>query len=291
MRGAADSFGIVVNFYMQTQPAPPTVINWSYSLPNMFSNVPRAVAVFQHLQDFAQNASVVDRKLGMGMYMDGQGFSISGTYFGDENTFTSQIAPELLRTLPTPSSSSVQAVGWIQSLELLGGSSTITTPAHGYNAHDNFYAKSVTVPQSSPLTTAALTSYFTYIQNQGVNPPTSWFSIINLYGGVDSQINTKDVSFAAYSDRNSLWVAQHYGFTGLGTTFPASATNFVDGLNTAMTSQMPGTQFGGYLNYVDPDLSAADAHNLYYGASLYATLKTIKTAVDPGNVFSNPQSI
>jgi FAD/FMN-containing dehydrogenase len=54
---------------------------------------------------------------------------------------------------------------------------------------------------------------------------------------------------------------------------------------------MPGTTFGAYLNYVDPDLSAADAHTLYYGAPLYAQLKTIKAAVDPGNVFANPQSI
>jgi FAD/FMN-containing dehydrogenase len=291
MRGAGDSFGIVVNFYLQTQPAPTTVINWSYSLPNMFSDVPTTVAAFQHIQDFALNSSVVDRKLGFGMYMDGHGFSISGTYFGTQSDFTNIIAPELLRTLPTPSSSSVQAVGWIQSLTLLGGASTITTPVHGYNAHDNFYAKSVTVPESTPLTAAALTSYFTYISNQGVNPPVPWFSIINLYGGPDSQINTKTVDFAAYSDRNSLWVAQHYAFTDLGATYPASATNFVDGLNTAMTSQMPGTTFGAYLNYVDPDLSAADAHNLYYGASLYAKLKTIKLAVDPGNVFANPQSI
>ena len=291
MRGAADSFGIVVNFYLQTQPAPATVINWSYSLPNMFSDVPKAVAAFQHIQDFARNASVVDRKLGFGMYMDGQGFSVSGTYFGDQNTFTTKIAPELLRTLPTPSSSSIKSVGWIQSLTLLDGSSSIITPVHGYSAHDNFYAKSVTVPESSPLTAAALTSYFTYIKNQGVNPPAPWFSIINLYGGADSQINTKDVNFAAYSDRGSLWVAQHYGFTDLGTTFPGAATTFVNGLNTAMTSQMPGTQFGAYLNYVDPGLSATDAHNLYYGSSLYAKLKTIKTTVDPGNVFANPQSI
>jgi hypothetical protein len=289
LRGAADSIGVVVNFYLQTNPAPTSVVNWSFGFSNMFANAKTISAAFSHIQDFVQNATVVDRKLGMGMYLDGVGFSVSGTYFGDIKTFNNTIAPELLRTLPTPSSSSVQTMSWLDSLTALGGSTTLVEPVHGYAAHDNFFAKSVTAPQ--PLTSAAINSYFSYIVQKGVNPPTPWFSIINLYGGPDSQINNKDTTFAAYSDRSSLWVAQHYGFADLGTAFPSAGLDFVAGLNTAMTSQMPTTNFGAYLNYVDPSLTAQQAHTLYYGDALYAKLKTVKTAVDPGNVFANPQSI
>jgi FAD binding domain/Berberine and berberine like len=291
LRGAADSFGIVVNFYLQTQPAPATVINYSYGIPNMFDNAANSAAYFQHIQDFVQNASVVDKNLGFGIYLDGGSFVIQGTYFGTQSDFTSKIAPEMLRTLPAPSSSSVQSLGWIDSLTALGGASSLTVPVHGYSQHDNFYAKSVTVPQSTPLTPAALQNYFKYIINQGANPPTSWFSIINLYGGPGSLINSKDTTFAAYSDRNSLWVVQHYGFADLTATFTAADTTFVDGLNTALTSQMPTANFGAYLNYVDPSLTATQAHNLYYGASLYSQLQSLKAQVDPKNVFANPQSI
>jgi FAD binding domain-containing protein/berberine-like enzyme len=291
LRGAADSFGIIVAFYLQTQPAPSSVINYSYSLPNMFSQLSTVVSAFSHIQDFAQNSSVVDSLLGLGMYMDGNGFSVSGTYFGTQDHFNSVIAPELLRTLPTPSSSSVQTLSWIDSLTALGGAGTLSEPVHGYSAHDDFFASSVTVPESSPLTTDALNSYFGYIISSGRSPPTPWFSIINLYGGPGSLINTKDTTFAAYADRSSLWVAQHYADLSSGGAFPESGIQFVQGLNDAMTSAMPGVAFGKYLNYVDSTLTADQAHEVYYGDALYAQLKSLKDVVDPADVFANPQSI
>lgn len=286
-RGAADSFGVIVNFYLQTVPAPSLVINWSYSLPGMFSDVQIFVNAILHIQDFAMNSTVVDGNLGIGITLDGSGFSISGTYFGDISTFQSSIAPELLRTLPAPSSSSIQQMSWLDSLNALGNEGTLSTPVHGYNAHDNFFAKSATVPEANPLTSDGVTSYVNYI-NQG-GAPVSWFSIANIYGGPGSAINTKDTSFAAYSDRDSLWVFQHYGFVGIGSIFPSSGLDFINGLNAALTSAQPDT--GAYLNYVDPSLTAQQAHDLYYGSEVYSRLKTLKDQHDPNNVFANPQSI
>ena len=143
LRGAADSFGIVTTFHLQTQPAPTTIINYSFSLPNMFASASTLTPTLTHLQSFAQNASVVDRNLGMGIYLDGSGFSISGTYFGPLATFNNNIKPEILRTLPTPSTSSVQSVDWIQSLTLLSNGTPLKQPLTGYNLHDDFFAKSV----------------------------------------------------------------------------------------------------------------------------------------------------
>lgn len=272
----------------------------------MFTSAAASAAVFQSLQEFALDASVVDRNLGMGMYMDGQGiFFISGTYFGSLATFTAKIAPRLLAGIPTPSSSSVTSNSWIDSLTKLASPNPLqqptTTPE--YQLHDNFFAKSVTTPQSSPLTLDAMTAYFSYIIQHGVNaPPNPWFSIINLYGGPDSQINNvpSASSSSAYSDRSALWVAQHYGFTTSTTTStrdpgssfpPPVSMDFIDGLNAALTRQMPGVEFGAYLNYVDPTLSPAEAHALYYDAETYAKLLEIKRRVDPGDVFWNPQSV
>jgi hypothetical protein len=50
------------------------------------------------------------------------------------------------------------------------------------------------------------------------------------------------------------------------------------------------TRFGGYVNYVDDQLSPAEAHKLYYG-TLYLRLRQMKEKVDPELRFWNPQAI
>lgn len=268
------------------------MVYFSYGLSGMWDDATKSAGYFQHIQDAAQNESIVDQKLGgLGMYMDGSGYSLSGSYFGSEDDFKSKIAPEFLRGLPTPASSTVQSLSWIDFLLKLGGADTLETPTTGYDSHDNFFAKSVTVPEAAPLTADALKSYFGYMIQQGPSAPASWYSIINLYGGPDSQVNAKDLSFSAYSDRASLWVAQHYIFTAADETLPTASIDWLDGLNNAMTEKMPDADFGAYLNYVDPTLSADDAHRLYYGDELYQRLVGIKEAVDPNEVFWNPQAI
>lgn len=91
LRGAADAFGIVINFYLQTEPAPSTVVNWSFGIPGMFVSAKTSTDAFLHIQDFARNASVIDRKISFGSYLDGQGFSIGGTYFGTLDDFNNKV--------------------------------------------------------------------------------------------------------------------------------------------------------------------------------------------------------
>ncbi|KAL8996219.1 MAG: hypothetical protein Q9169_004241 [Polycauliona sp. 2 TL-2023] len=292
LRGAADSFGIVTSFYLQTLPAPASVVNWSFRIPNMFASAATSAKYFLHIQTVAQNASVVDRNLGLGMYMDGQGFSISGTYFGSLTNFNNKIKPELLRGLPAPQSSTATSMTWIQSLTALADGQPLVQPTTGYNLHDNFFAKSVVVPTSGQFTAATLTSYFDYMIKNGVNAANPWFSIINLYGGPDSQINAKPTSFSAYSDRTALWVIQHYGYTGnTAAPFPGGIIPFISGLSNSITSAQPQTVFPGYSNYVDPSLTPAQAHAAYYDSATYAKLVGIKQKVDPGKLFWNPQAI
>ena len=148
------------------------------------------------------------------------------------------------------------------------------------------------MPSSAPLTTDALNGYFSYTIENSVNLPSPWFSIINHYGGPDSKINVPSPSSSAYSDHTALWVLQHYGdTTDTADPFPPGTLSFMNGLNTAIRSAMPDTTSSAYLNYVDPSLTAVQAHNLYYGADMYAKLLAIKQVVDPGQVFWNLQSI
>jgi hypothetical protein len=259
----------------------------------MWDNADLTTRRFQHIQDFARNSSVIDANIGgFEIYMDGDAFTVSGSYFGTLKNFKNMIATELLRGLPTATTSRVESLSWIDFLKTLAGddenTNILTTPTI-YDAHDNFFAKSLTVPEDSPLTTTALQSYFGYMMSSSV--PQSWFSILNLYGGPGSAINSRDVGFSAYSDRSSLWVFQHYVYTDVTATLSARDMSWIEGLGLALTTKMPGVQFGGYLNYVDPSLTAAEAHQFYYGDSLYQKLLGIKNQVDPSSVFWNPQAI
>lgn len=281
IRGAADSLGIVTNFYLQTQAAPSSITYFAFPFSNVFNSKASFTNAFLHIQDFAKNASVVDNKISFGIYIDNYGtYSLSGAYFGTVDEFNTKVKPELLRTLPTPTSATVKAYSWYDYLVLVSGKNQIKEPLTGYDEHENFFAKSITVPESSGLTKDALGAWFDYIKGA----TTEYYTIVNLYGGPGSAINSKDTTFAAYSDRDSLWVFQNYGYT-------TSSTNFINGLNNAIIKAQPQTNFGAYLNYVDPSYDAATAHKLYYGDALYAKLLELKKKVDPNSVFWNPQAI
>lgn len=66
LRGAAESFGIIVYFYLQTKPAPLSVVDWEYTIPGMYVSADTSAAVFSNIQDFSLNASVIDRNLAFG---------------------------------------------------------------------------------------------------------------------------------------------------------------------------------------------------------------------------------
>ncbi|KAK4182543.1 Glucooligosaccharide oxidase [Podospora australis] len=293
LRGAADSFGIVTTFYLQTSAAPETVINFSYSFPDALTSVSNAVATFKGVQKFSLNGSVVNRNIGFGITIAGNatGYTVHGTYFGSFASYNKTIAPALLGQIPfRPSNeSTVQETDWITSLVQLGGAPNLTVPLHGYTERDNFYAKSVTTTE--PFNDKALERFFlwAYTAGRGKNSPVDWFSIINLYGGPDSAIGRYNEEFAAYAGYDDLWVVQNYGSAPMNQQFPKAGLAFLDSLNGAMTSAMP--EYAAYLNYIDPSYSREQAYRLYYGEELFKRLKELKKQLDPKDVFWNPQSI
>ncbi|KAI1826372.1 Glucooligosaccharide oxidase [Xylaria intraflava] len=286
MRGAADSFGIVVNFYLQTQPAPETILKWTVDVPAAMRSVESAVEAFLHVQNFANDASIVDRRLGFVVYLSHDRFSMEGTYLGDQNAFTSNILPALLRGFPEKELTSVQLcnVDWLSSLRMFAGGTDLDVGDDDAE-HAMFFSKCAVVSRPG-LSGDALKRYFEYIRDKGAIAPVGYFISMQLYGGADSQItaNTKDDAFA---HRDAMWTIQHYAYATdvYAAVFPEEGMRFVEGLNNAL-----GAEHGAYNNYADPSLAPGEAQTLYYGEKL-AKLKELKRKLDPGGVFSHPQSI
>ncbi|KAI9648142.1 hypothetical protein NHQ30_002774 [Ciborinia camelliae] len=293
MRGAGDSFGIATKFYLQTFAAPSSVVTFSASLPATLNNVSTAVSSFTKLQEFTLDSAKINNNITFTIYTDNWGsFSLSGWCTScDLDHFQNVTFPQILSAFPTAASTSVKSLGWTDALVSAANGKELQQPLSGYVAHDTFYAKSVVSKNAEPLTTAQLTSFFSYLLNQGKSAPSPWYSIIGLYGGVGSQINVPSPDASAYSDRDAHWVFQNYGFTENSLPpYNDTITQFVDSLNDALSAGA-STDFGVYLNYVDPELSAADAAIQGYGQSTYNKLLAIKQTVDPNEVFWNPQSI
>ncbi|TGO58390.1 hypothetical protein BOTNAR_0182g00280 [Botryotinia narcissicola] len=285
MRGAADSFAFATAFYLQTFAAPSSVLTFAASIPATLDSVSTAVSSFTKLQELTLDATKINKNITLGIYIDNYGsFSLSGWSMScDQNQFKSVTFPEILSAFPTADTSS--------ALVSVNNGGQLQEPLTGYAAHDTFYAKSVVTKNAEPLTSAQLTSYFTYILNQGRSAPSPWYTIIDLYGGADSQINVPSSDSSAYSDRDAHWVFQNYGFTSNSLPpYDDAITPFVDSLNSALSAGA-SSDFGVYLNYVDPELSANDAAMLGYGQTAYNKLLAIKRTIDPNEVFWNPQSI
>lgn len=157
----------------------------------------------------------------------------------------------------------------------------------------------------------ALESFFSYINTAGPASGTvsreniqmsvllmltcardqNWWSLADLYGGGDSEINAHSLDESSYAHRNGLWTFQLYANSRtFRPPYPNSGFDFVTGMADAITTAQPETKFLAYANYNDPLLSAAEAHDLYYGIQ-YEKLLRIKRQVDPNMLFWNPQAI
>lgn len=292
LRGAADSFGIIVNYYFATEVAPDAVLFFTASLATSLSDIDVVTSAFEQFQNFSLSSPYLVPEITYGLYVDYTGaFIIRGWCMDCSlSDFSNTTFPAMLLGWPATDISVVSQT-WIEALENLAAPDPLSLPlGSAYDEHDTFYAKSLVTKQDEPLSPAAIKSYWQYIiDTQGQGP---WFSIINLYGGPGSAINAVPADASAYSDRSSLWVFQNYGYTENHLPpFPDSITTLIDGMNDAITKVQTDGDFGGYINYVDPDLTATEAAQQYYGVETYDKLVGIKVVVDPQVVFWNPQAI
>ncbi|KAI1763681.1 putative glucooligosaccharide oxidase [Hypoxylon sp. FL1150] len=303
MRGAGDSFGIVHQFHLKPKAAPESVVHFCLKIPGVAGQVWNSVKAFQAIQTFVHNPAHVDRRLGLSLSLSRNYFAIDGTYLGSNETLRAILSAliEEIESVTTTTTSKedlesleveleVEEVSWLESLRKLNQGEGIETDPWTYEKHDNFYAKSVVIPEPG-FNDRALMHFFAWLvyETPKNGRQIDHWILIDLWGGADSQIAKKDMNFSAFAHRDTCWVAQIYGYTSGDKEHRESGIKYINSLADAMTRHLP--RFGAYANYSDSGFTREEAHKQYYGFSLHERLKRLKEIWDPEDVFSNPHSI
>ncbi|KAL0577216.1 hypothetical protein V5O48_004782 [Marasmius crinis-equi] len=292
MRGAGPSFGITTSIEFNTHPVPTESyvyhINWQMTATQV------AIAI-KNLQVFSQ--SPIPAELSAYIYLakgNATGMvyvELTGGWYGSQEEFDRVIEPYLM-TLPEPAFKGLNGNGtYIDALQSNADGGTLDTSTQ---SSKTFYAKSLMVPESEPLESAALDALGSHLAYAGskTSNDTYWFVMFELFGGTNSKINSVPVDDSAFARRDTLFTIQLYMNTVDSTTvFPTSGYMFLDGAVDSMVSNMPPSwNYGAYLNYPDDRLQIEKQHKLYFGDH-YSRLHALKTRVDPDNVFGFPTSV
>ncbi|KIM38539.1 Glucooligosaccharide oxidase [Hebeloma cylindrosporum] len=263
IRGAAASFGIVTEFVFQTNPEPPSTVQYSYTF--VIGDYRTLAKTFSKWQNFISQPNL-DRKLASTLTVTPIGLVVSGTYFGTQAEFNLlnlgvQLGPGAVAKVNVFKDWLSSVLNWAEqeAINLVGGIPSA------------FYSKSLAFRPDTLIPDAGLESLFKFIQetNKGT---LAWFVTFDLEGGA---VNDVPLSASAYAHRDTLFYLQSYGI-GLGKT-SKTTHDFLDGINNVIKQAMPGVDFGAYAGY-------------NWGAN-YPKLQQVKAQLDPQEVFWNPQSV
>ncbi|KAI9617675.1 hypothetical protein H4Q26_012978 [Puccinia striiformis f. sp. tritici PST-130] len=202
LRGAGSSFGIQTAIRLQTKTAPSQATNYAYDWEFTESELANALIKLQ-----AYCMTDLPAQLGMTTNLrksDQSGkirFSFTGAFYGTPASFAGVVQP-FLSQLPKPAGTSVKTTDWITSLQGLAGNQALSTAGVDLTAeHDTFYAKSITTPQSAPMSNSSILAFSKLLINQGRASNTSWFVQVELYGGKNSAITAVGADETAFAQR------------------------------------------------------------------------------------------
>ncbi|KAF2637132.1 FAD-binding domain-containing protein [Massarina eburnea CBS 473.64] len=274
LKGAGASFGIITEFKVRTEAEPGETVLYSYTIDA--GNAASKATAFKQWQALIADPDL-SRKFATQFIMTELGVVITGTYFGPQDEFETL---NISSRLPPKSESVIVLDDWLGvvshwgediALELVGG------------VQSHFYAKSVAYTKDDLLSNDTIDTLFEYMDTVDKGTPV-WFLIWDLEGG---KTNDYAPDATAYGHRNALFYHQAYAVNLFGAVTEKNR-NFLTGLNKVVTDGL-GHDLGAYAGYVDPALGD-DGPSRYWGDNL-PRLQQVKKVVDPGNVFSNPQSV
>lgn len=137
LRGAGAGFAVVTTFYFQTLAAPSVNINWAYTYT--FPTPSASTDGFLFASEWGQQYA--PKELGYGIVLSPGSLVLRGVYYGSRADYDCIIEPLLVQMKVLHGGvdpvTSVQELGWIDSLTLLAGG-PLVLPPQGDGAHDTF---------------------------------------------------------------------------------------------------------------------------------------------------------
>lgn len=273
-KGAGASFGVITEFKVRTEPEPGEAVRYSYSF-DAGTTTEKAKA-FKNWQSLISDPGL-SRKFASEVVIFELGMIVSGTFFGSKAEFD---ALNISSKLPQSDSVSITVFNdwlglvshWAEdvALEIAGGIPSA------------FYSKSLAFRPSDIIPSSGVDSLFEFLDTADKGTAL-WFAIFDLEGGA---INDVPMDATAYAHRDALFYLQTYA-VDIGRV-STTTRNFVNGINQVIANALPNVQFGAYAGYVDPELP--NGQQAYWGSNL-PRLEQIKRAIDPNDVFHNPQSV
>ncbi len=275
VKGAGASFGIVTEFVFRTEPELGEAVHYSFSF-TVGSYVTLA-STFKTWQKFVSDPNLT-RKFASEVIILELGMVISGTFFGTKVEYD-----KLEMDKRFPGSKDHNTIVFRDWLGLVAHWGETVALRLGGGLPAPLFAKTLTFNGANLIPDAVIDQLFSYLDR--VKKGTLvWFIIFDLAGGA---INDIAQDATAYAHRDALFYLQSYA-VGLGTV-GAKTKRFLTGVNTMIRNGMPGGEdFGAYPGYVDPTLVNGP---LEYWRTNLPRLERIKRAVDPRDVFHNPQSV
>ncbi|KAK0631156.1 hypothetical protein B0T17DRAFT_487878 [Bombardia bombarda] len=271
IRGAAGSFGVVTEFVMKTRPAPPTIIQYSYSFN--FGKQSEMAPLFSKWQAIVADPKL-DRRFGTEFIIMPLGAVITGTFYGTEAEYKATGIPG---RIPGGGKQGVATNDWRSSLVQNAENealylSKLAAP---------FYSKSLGFKRSDMIPPDKVQKLFEWVDETDKGT-LIWFVIFSATGGATADVAMEATS---YSHRDKVMFYESYV---IGVPLRSKSKNFLTKFHMKVLDYAPNGTYGTYAGYVDPGLEEGQKH--YWGSNL-PLLEGIKRKYDPADTFSNPQSV
>lgn len=140
------------------------------------------------------------------------------------------------------------------------------------------------------LPETALTAFVDYWLEVGLREDAEpWWLQMDIHGDPAGAIGKVAQDASSYAHRDKLWLFQISSPLALAPE-AGPGIEFVKGFMNSLTDNLEDEEWGRYINYLDTELSRDDAQVQYWAGHL-ERLREIKAALDPTEVFFNPQSV
>ena len=275
IRGAAASFGIVTEFKVRTYPSLRETVQYKYQF-SIGSSAERA-NLYMAWQDLCSQKNLT-RKFDTRMVVTQGTMIILGQFHGSKEEYE-----ELGFDKRLPARDAGDVILLTDPLAMLGHDVEKLATGIVGGVPLSFYEKSLSFQADQLPKESTAQELFHYLDTADKGTPT-WFVVISIAGGATNDV---PVDATAYPHRNVMFYVESFGINLLG---PVSQTtvDFLDGINKLVTKTVPGSDRHVYPGFVDPLLP--NAQEAYWGPNLLK-LQEIKAAIDPSDVFHNPQSV